>query len=259
MNFPFIIALLTLPLWGETVIDRDKYADLLEDPDATRLLEIFLDPAVGHSPTSLTPEYEATMAWLNQQQGKAFPVLLEIFKREAGDTHQSVRTKAAVLGYFQTRTGDKSGILVEIRKQLPAWHQREDPASQLDAFFSMSFRLLADYGGDEDIDLLESFADASSPGARSLAIEVALPRLKKRLEREKAQGQRRKPGSDPVDDASASPAAGNLPGRGAEAGADEGLLSRWPWFVFGALVVGGIAAAAQWFRRRKRALMSGPG
>lgn len=251
MNFPVIILLLTLPLWAETVIDRDKYADLLEDPDATRLLEIFLDPAVGHSPTSLTPEYEATVAWLNQQQGKAFPVLLEIFKRETGETHQSVKTKAAILGYFETRTGDRSGILVEIRKQLPAWHRREDPASQLDAFFNGCFRLLAAYGGEEDIALLESFADARSAGARSLAIEVALPKLKKRLEREKAQAERRKPGSYPADDASASPAAVNLPGGGAEGGADEGLLSRWPWLVFGALVVGGIAAAWQWFRRRK--------
>lgn len=120
MKLPFIILLLSLPLWAETVIDRGKYGDLLEDPHAVRLLEIFLDPAVLHPPASLTPEYEASVTWLNRQQGRAFPVLLEVFKRETGETHQSVNTKAAILGYFQTRTGDRSGILVEIRKQLPA-------------------------------------------------------------------------------------------------------------------------------------------
>lgn len=249
--FAIVTMLLTLPLWAETVIDRDKYADLLEDPDATRLLEIFLDPAVLHSPTHLTPEYKATLAWLHQQQGKAFPVLLEIFKREDGKTQYSVNTKAAILGYFETRTGDRSGILPEIRKQLPAWHQREDPGGNLAAFFNGCFRLLAEYGGEEDIALLESFADARSSRARSLAIEKALPKLKQRLEREKAQAQRRRPGRYPGDDAFASPAGENSSGSGAEAAADHELVSKWPWFVIGALLVGSLAAAWQWFRRRK--------
>ena len=104
--------------------DDALYGDLMEDPDAARFLAVLLHVK---TPSGIRPTDEelAEVDWVQNQESRAYPLIVEILKRE-NDFVYGLPRKSDALAYVigSDRGGDKSVVLEEMRKQLPAWNKK---------------------------------------------------------------------------------------------------------------------------------------
>ena len=232
-------------------IDEQRYADLLEDPYARRILGVIFQVGRGDGNYRFTPEEQADNEWFTAQGAKAFPVLLEVFKREPSplDTPAppyawlGVQMQRDILGLVKRPPeGDLQPFVEETRRQITRWIGFPSSGKHtLVQFLSEGFELLAMKGDASDVALMEKFTDDGNPGTREIALgNIRL--LKARLEAEKAfkkntsAPESSKPTSAAGDASIAAPDGKPAP---ATSAAYEGL-PLWAALVCATLLLGGI-------------------
>jgi hypothetical protein len=170
--------------------NEKRYEDLLVDPFNKRLLSIILDPRSYDGPNSgFTMINHNEIVWCREQGVKAFPMLLEVLKREptpnAGDhgkIWRSVDFKEHVLCFIKIFPGgDTKPFVEEVRRQLPQWSERQIPNHDAHtAFIREALDLLAREGDESDIPLMELFLNDANRNNRHYA-QISLTKIKKRF------------------------------------------------------------------------------
>lgn len=172
--------------------NEKRYEDLLGDPFNKRFLSIMLDPRSYDGPNSgFTVINLDEITWCREQGIKAFPILLEVLKREPspnagdhGEIRHSVVFKEHVLYYIKAfPEGDTRPFLEEVRRQLPLWSERQIPDPAAHTFIRQALDLLAREGDQSDIPLIESFLSDVDRNNKHNA-QTSLTKLKERLSKE---------------------------------------------------------------------------
>lgn len=187
--------------------NEKRYEDLLVDPFNKRLLSIILDPRSYDGPNSgFTMINHNEIVWCREQGVKAFPMLLEVLKREptpnAGDhgkIWRSVDFKEHVLCFIKIFPGgDTKPFVEEVRRQLPQWSERQIPNHDAHtAFIREALDLLAREGDKSDIPLIESFLNDVNQMNKHSA-QTSLTKIKKRLA-SGSEGESRSPRAQKYD------------------------------------------------------------
>ncbi len=243
------------------VIDQQRYADLLQKQYDRRILGVIFHVGRGHGAYRYTEEEYAEMRWFHEQGPKAFPVLLEVIKREPSPLDSpteplawhGVQTRRDILGWVkQFPSGDLEPFLKEIRLQIGKWSEFPSKGEHtLAQFLSEGFDLLADHGNESDVALMEQFSENENPGIREIAMGN-IKILKARLEAE-----RNKQPAEPKEDAVAGHKAQRLDADGSlvtkpsggDRTVDESSTSSW-WLIL--VVVGAAAIGLLWSLLMKR-------
>jgi hypothetical protein len=182
-----------------TEVDKKLYGDLLQDKQNERFLKIFFFTAHGDI-ISLSDYQWGELDWANAQKEIAFPVLLEVLKREKsidysdqGDICTGIIRKQALLGFVKKNPqGDPQAFLNEVRRQLPEWNLPEWQFAKHDmhtGFIREALDLLAREGDASDIPLIESFLDDVN-GMNKESAQKNLTKLNERLAAEAADKSR---------------------------------------------------------------------
>lgn len=198
LHFP-TLALAKIQAFEFLEDDKKIYGELLHDQEKERFLKVFLNTAHGDL-ISLTDDQWAELDWANAQKELAFPVLLEVLKREkdidytarAGPWKGIIR-KEALLGFVKKNPqGDPKAFLQEVRQQLPQWTLSERKFANHDmhtGFIRAALELLAREGDESDIPLIESFLNDVN-GNNKESAQKNLTKLNERLAAEAAEKSR---------------------------------------------------------------------
>jgi len=198
-----LFSLWPLPLVGhhEESIDfeqnKQRYEDLWNDEHNVKFLKVFLDPGYGHAKQRSPEEWEK-INWVREQGDKAFPILLEMLRREPNDDLKmlphpwiGVERKMHVLSWvLRHPNGDQMPFVDEVRRQLPEWAERQIANHDTHTgFIREALKLLARVGDESDVPLIESFLDDVNRNNKHYA-ERSLASLKERLARESTKRDR---------------------------------------------------------------------
>ena len=249
-------------------IDQQRYADLLEDPYARRILGVIFHVGRGDGNYRFTLEEEADKKWFDAEGTKTFPVLLEVLKREPSPLDSpappyawlGVQMQRDILGLVKrSPEGDLQPFVEETRRQIARWIGFPSTGKHtLVQLLSEGFDLLAQEGDESDIALIGQFVEDGNPGTREIALgNIKL--LKARFEAEKA-GQ---PAPDKVDPPSNQrvqafdPGGNSLPPTPGNAAATKTRFPPWLKWAISLLVAAGIFWHWRWRVNTKRPRGSG--
>jgi len=245
-------------------VNEARYKDLLEDPFNKRFISIFFHPGANHGGYIFTDEEKKEITWSQNQEIKAFPVLLEILKREpnpnkddSGDIWNSLVFKKSVLTWVRVFSeGDSRPFVEEIRRQLPEWLDRQIVIHDSHTgFIRAALDLLAREGDESDITLIESFLEDANSNNKHNA-KKSLKKLKDRLAKEKETSEirnHRKKRRDPIDadnkiNNSSVSSNSSEPASTTEIGG-ESLWSKWLIMLTVFLVLSGVFI---WLKAKSR-------
>lgn len=178
--------------------NEQRYQDLLGDPFNKRFLSVTLDIRSYAGDGTYAVLNLDEFKWCREQGVKALPLMLEVLKREptpdAGDSGEiwfSLRFKSAALLWIRDfPAGDAQPFLEEVRRQLPAWLERQIANNDSHTgFICDALELLAREGDATDIPLIESFLNDANPTNKFNA-QKNLTKLKDRLAKE-SENQKR--------------------------------------------------------------------
>ena len=223
--------------------DKKRYEDLNDDDSDKRFLKVFLDPGYGHAKQRV-PEQWVEIDWARAQGEDAFPVLLEVLKRESNDDLNlrphpwiGVERKMHVLNWVESHPdGDPKPFLEEVRRQLPEWSERQIADHDTHTgFIREALNLLAREGDESDIPLIESFLGDVNRNNKHNA-EKSLIRLKERLALEPKRRPRRANNRDNPQKLESSSR------KNEKTQSEEEIVgpkkSSLPWIIAGVLLVG---------------------
>lgn len=226
--------------------NEKRYEDLLGDPFTKRFLSIMLDPRSYGGPSGYAVLNNNEFIWCREQGADAFPILLEVLKREpnpgkedSGEIWNSLIYKRAVLNWVRDfPEGDPQPFVEEVRRQLPVWTERQIANHDTHTgFIREALDLLAREGDESDIPLIESFLEDVNRNNKHNA-QMSLTKLKERLASE-PERKSRPPREHRFDDRSEHKPT-SVSNRGIqshEENADE-KNSNLQWIIAGALLVG---------------------
>jgi hypothetical protein len=169
--------------------DEKRYEDLLQDPFNKRFLSVMLDIRSYAGDGGYAVHNLDEFKWCREQGVKALPLMLEVLKREptpnvgdSGEIWFSLRFKSAALIWIRDfPAGDAQPFLEEVRRQLPAWLERQIANHDSHTgFICDALELLAREGDATDIPLMESFLNDANPTNKYNA-QKNLITIKKRL------------------------------------------------------------------------------
>lgn len=188
--------------------DKKLYGDMLHDQEWERFLKVFLNTAHGDL-MSLTDYQFDEYDWANSLKERAFPILLEVLKREKnvdydnqGNIFNGIMRKEALLSFAKKNPqGDLQPFVEEVRRQLPEWllPEWQNKNDTYTGFIRAALDLLARKGDESDIPLIESFLNDLNGNNRESA-KKSLTKLNERLALEAAEKSRVQHGfnSDPL-------------------------------------------------------------
>jgi hypothetical protein len=135
----------------------EVYEDLMKDLYAAKLITEWYR-CTGETESFDLDKLIQGSRWLQEQDGKAFPVLLEVAQRET-----EIRQFCLVLDYLRTNPGDRSDALKLARHSLPWIVRCTREAGKNDEYRAALFRstimLLSSCGSAEDVGLLAKFSE----------------------------------------------------------------------------------------------------
>ena len=176
------------------MIDKERYGDLLENPYARRILGVIFHVGYGHGAYRFTEEEYTEMRWFDEQGPKAFPVLLEVLKREPTPVAEpnsitawhALSRSRLILGWISHfPEGDFWPFVEVVRVQILRLKGLQNKDYLQSNFFREAFDLLAREGDESDILLMEQFLDDEDVGNRDNS-RASIAKLKARLAAEKA-------------------------------------------------------------------------
>lgn len=250
----FVSLTVTLPAHHEvgkaSHFDESLYADLLNDPFKKRFLEIFHHPGINHGGYIFSENEKEEVEWSEEQGVKAFPVLLEILKREPNPSGNSdlkgwnsLQKKKHVLNWIKVfPEGDTQPFVEEVRGQLKALNAIQIATHDSHTgFIGASLNLLAREGDSSDVALIESFLDDVNRNNRLHAVRT-LEKIKRRLnQKQNGGGNRIEPSliaaRDEKNISTDSSSQKNKKPRG------------WLYWVLGTLILSGLGVLV-WNRRK---------
>lgn len=171
------------------IIDEDRYEDLLDNSFNRRFLTIFFHPGANHGGYIYTESEKNEIKWAQKEGEKAFPLLLEVFKREpipgdgaSPEQWRGVTIRQNILYWLKDFPGgDPQPFVEEIRHQLPEWSERQIANHDTHTgFIREALDLLARKGDAADIPLIEAFLHDVNRNNKHSA-ESSLIKLKERL------------------------------------------------------------------------------
>lgn len=230
--------------------DESLYADLLNDPFKKRFLEIFYHPGINHGGYIFSNDEKEEIEWSEKQGTKAFPVLLEILKREPNPVDNSdsegwssLQKKKHVLYWVEAfPEGDAEPFVEEVRRQLPILNEiKIGTHDSHTGFIGESLNLLARRGKNSDVTLIESFLDDVNRNNRLHAVR-SLEKLKNRLnqtQRDK-RNQTKSSSITPKNKQSKSSFSSSQ---------DNEKPANWIYWMLGVLILGGVGMLA-WSGRK---------
>ncbi len=245
------------------IIDEKRYADLLDKPYYSRILRVVFHRGYGHA-VRLTEEEQADRRWFDEQGAKAFPVLLEVIKREPSPVdspsspeawHGMARSRLILSWTNHFPEGEFQPLVEEVRRQVARLKGFRSPLWGHLQYLEEAFEFLAIRGDESDIPLMEKFLDDEAVGNRDSA-RGGIAKLKIRLEAEKAK-QTSSPQVEAVTSKGANPDAsgGNSaiesPGN---ASPPEKSVPLWLRWVLSFLVLAGVFWHWRWRAKRKNAV-----
>jgi len=180
------------------VMDQDieRYTDFWGDKNSQRFLRVMLDVGYGHAMQRPQEDWE-DMDWAWEQKEKAFPLLLEILRREPNENKTApelewtnISRKGYAIEYVLSHPeGDLKPFVKEARKQLPYWLERKVTSGMNSIFIGEALELLSTKGDASDIPLIEGFLEDPNRNNRSYA-RKNLAVLKERLAKEFDQNRK---------------------------------------------------------------------
>jgi|694.fasta_scaffold51026_4 hypothetical protein len=165
-----------------------EFPDLIKDPYTAKLLDIWFNSSAYYSTSTLGDERaREARAWFGMQDGKAFPVFLEIFNRL-----ESFEEKNRIINYFSSNPGDKSDFLKAARLELEVIpHRDEKTMPEIEyLYFRKLMSLIGADGMHEDLSLLEKLSNHESSYIR-FESKIQINRLEENLEKRKVREPRR--------------------------------------------------------------------
>lgn len=258
-SFLFLLSFLAADVAEElprVIVDEQRYSDLMEDPYARRILGVIFHVGNGAGAYQFTEEERADRRWFDEQGPKAFPVLLEVLKREPSpvDAPKSIE---AWQGMIRTRQilgwishfpdGEFQPFVEEVRRQMRLVKGLSNQDYIQSHFLREVFELLAREGDASDIAHMEEYLHDEDVGNRDNA-RASIAKLKARLEAEKA-GQPAPPKDHSLADQLASPGnPGGVPTTGSSGKATplEQGFPLWLKWAVSLLVVAGVFWHWRW-------------
>jgi hypothetical protein len=248
------------------IIDETRYADLLEDPYSRRILGVIFHVENGVGAYRFTEDEQADRRWFDERGAKAFPVLLEVQKREPSPVdspkspeawHGMIRTRR-ILGWISHfPEGEFQPFVEEVRRQMLLVKELPNRDYIQSHFLREVFNLLAQKGDESDIPRMEKFLDDEDVGNRDNA-RASIAKLRARLDAEKAgQTAPAKDGPSSNQRVQAVDPDGNLlPPTPGNAAAMDTRIPLWLKWAISLLVVAGIFW--HWRSRAKGKSKDGP-
>ena len=242
-------------------IDEQRYVDLLEDPYARRILSVIFHVGNGAGAYQFTEDERVDRRWFDEQGPKAFPVLLEVLKREPSPVespksidawHGMIRTRE-ILGWISHfPDGEFQPFVEEVRRQMRLVKGLPNQDYIQSHFLREVFELLARKGDATDIASMEEYLHDEDVGNRDNA-RASMAKLRARLDAEKA-GQPAPDKDDPPSNQrvqALDPGGNSLPPTPGNAAATKTRFPPWLKWAISLLVVGGIFWHWRWRAKGK--------